>query len=152
MKSKNIILLLITFFLISCSSPEKPKEDIKVKEILNTSTSWDGEPINYPEGKTHIISRIVELTQNSVIDFHCHPIPTFAYILEGVVEVSTKEGLNKEFSKGEAFAEVVNTWHKGKAIDGPLKILVFYAGSDKFPDTIKHNINDPNQRCIRYER
>lgn len=145
----NKVLLLFSFvFLTSLSCYKNQNENVVVKEILNTSTSWDGKSIEYPDGEPRIISKIIEIKEGTALDFHCHPVPNFAYILEGVVEVTSLEGLKNTFSKGEAFVELTNTWHRGTAIEGPLRIVVFYAGAGDIPDTIRYSEDMEGKGCV----
>jgi hypothetical protein len=32
------------------------------------------------------------------------------------------------FKRGEALIEVMDTWHQGKAVKGPVELVAFYAG------------------------
>ena len=63
------------------------------------------------------------------VAFHCHPVPTFGYVLEGSIRVRLKSGRERLFHQGEALAEVVNTLHKGVPVGGPVEFVVFYAGA-----------------------
>ena len=65
------------------------------------------------------------------------------YILKGQVEVETKDGKKVILSEGESAVEVMRTLHRGRAIDGPVEIIVFYAGAKDFPTTVLPE-NDPN--------
>ncbi len=53
------------------------------------------------------------------------------------VRLELEDGTAHEFKAGEAFAEVVDSWHRGVNVGpGPLKILVFYASADGAPISI----------------
>ncbi|NIP29860.1 MAG: cupin domain-containing protein [Candidatus Dadabacteria bacterium] len=144
----NFIVLTFIILFISCSYPKPTNREIIVTKILDTNTSWDGKSFYYPQGTPQVSSYIVEIDSGKTLDFHCHPVPTFAYILEGTVEVETSDGLTKTFKSGDAFVEVMNTWHKGKAIEAPLKILVFYASAENIPISIKANNNFLDKKCF----
>mgnify|MGYP001585130333 FL=1 len=66
--------------------------------------------------------------------FHCHPIPTLAYIEKGHLEVETSNGKKMTFQAGYSFVEVLRTIHRGIVIDGPIEIVVFYAGVTSTPN------------------
>ena len=103
---------------------------VKVTPLLKTATSWNGDPIVYPEGKAEITGLLIELAPGGETGWHLHPVPSFGLILEGTLEVALKDGRSKRFQSGEAIAEVVNTMHNGRNVgDTPVKILVFYTGA-----------------------
>lgn len=103
--------------------------------LLNTSSTWDGSPIKYFEtGCPEVDAVIVDIPADASTAMHLHPVNNYAYILEGQVTVQEGELVDGQlvvrksstFTKGQAFAEVVNTWHIGKAGPEGVKILVWY--------------------------
>lgn len=103
---------------------------VQVTPLLKTTRSWDGQPIKYPEGNAEITALTIELAANGETGWHEHAVPSFAYIVEGELEVRRSDGSSRIFKAGEALAEVVNTLHNGRALNGkPVKLVVFYAGS-----------------------
>jgi len=109
---------------------------VQGKELLNTTTAWDGGKIIYPQGDAQITAHKLEIEAGEETKFHCHPVPTFGYIIKGTVEVETKDGKIKIFKEGESIVEVLRTVHRGKAIDGPVELIVFYAGATDIPNTV----------------
>jgi len=98
--------------------------------ILETTTSWDGTLLEYPEGEANITGILVEIAPGAETGWHLHPAPNFGYVLEGELQVSLENGQTKKLKAGEALAEVVNTYHNGKNIgETPVKLVVFYAGT-----------------------
>ena len=148
---KYIFITVILCFLISCAPKQTENvNQFSVKEILKTTTSWDGNQIVYPAGDPEITGIIMEAHEGFDTGFHCHPMPNVAYILEGEVEVELLNGTKKLFKKGESFEEVINTWHKGKVVKGPFKILVYYAGVVDMPILIKPKTDDlENEECVK---
>jgi quercetin dioxygenase-like cupin family protein len=106
------------------------------EKLLQTSTSWDGGDFHYPQGKAEVSSFILTIVENEAPKFHCHPVPTLGYILSGTVEVETKSGDKALLREGESIVEVMRTVHRGTAIGGEVKILVFYAGAEGIPNTV----------------
>jgi quercetin dioxygenase-like cupin family protein len=113
--------------------------------ILTTSTTWDGANLDY--FRTHcpeVDAVIVDIAPNAATAIHLHPVNNYAYILEGEVTVETGEVVNGAivptktaiFKKGDAFAELVNTWHKGTAGSEGVKILVWYTTEASYPFTV----------------
>jgi len=147
---KYVFIIVLLGLIISCAPKQtKPVPPISSKEILKTTTSWDGDKIIYPEGDPEITGIIIELQQDVDTGFHCHPVPNLAYMLEGEIEVEVFEGPKIIFKKGDAFEEVIDTWHKGKVLKGPAKILVYYVGKIDTPITIKPKTDDlESLKCI----
>ncbi len=112
---------------------------ITVTPLLKTSRSWDGRQIVYPAGQGEVTALVIELAADGETGWHEHPVPSFAYILEGELEVTRRDGSFKVFKPGDALAEVVDTYHNGRALNGkPVKLVVFYTGAVGTPLTIAH--------------
>lgn len=147
---KYVFLAILIGLIISCAPKQtETVPPVGIKEILKTTTSWDGGKIIYPEGDPEITALIYEVQEDIDTGFHCHPVPNIAYMLEGEIEIEVFEGPKIIFKKGDAFEEVINTWHKGKVLKGPAKILVYYAGEIDTPIIIKPKTDDlENEECI----
>jgi quercetin dioxygenase-like cupin family protein len=117
-------------------------------ELLSTTTTWEGEQIVYPEGEAQITSVLLQIAEGEVTPFHCHPVPTLGYILKGKIEVETQSGETSVFSEGESVVEVLGTLHRGKALGGPVEVVVFYAGSTSVPNTVLPG-DDPNSELCK---
>lgn len=103
---------------------------VKVTPLLKTTESWDGIPIVYPEGQAELTALMVEIAPGRNTGWHLHPVPSFAYLLEGSLEITLSDGRVKRLHAGEALAEVTHILHNGRAAgDGPARIVVFYAGA-----------------------
>ena len=102
---------------------------VKVTPLAKTLTSWDCRPIVYPHGTAEMTSLLVELAPGAQTGWHCHPFPSFAYLLEGTLEVTLDDGRVQGLNAGEALSEVVNRSHNGRNVGRvPAKLVVFYAG------------------------
>jgi len=113
---------------------------VKVSTVLKTETSWDDKPIVYPSGKPEVSGLVVELAPGAQTGWHSHPVPSFAFVLEGELDVEQKNGSVKHVKAGEALAEVVNTFHNGRNVGKvTAKLIVFYAGTVGEKLTIKEN-------------
>ncbi|MDO9107187.1 MAG: cupin domain-containing protein [Methylovulum sp.] len=121
-----MVLCLLTPLGVSAQNQDKPK----VTQLVKTTSSWDGKQIVYPVGQPEITGLVVEIAPGKETGWHLHPLPSFAYILEGTLEVMLKDGRIKHLQAGDPLVEVVNTPHNGRNVGTtPLKILVFYAGA-----------------------
>ncbi len=130
---KKLILCAVISLWVHCANSE---------ELLKSSTSWDGGKIEYPKGEPEITSVKLKISENEIAPFHCHPVPTLGYILKGKLEVETKDGKKIVFNEGESVTEVMRTVHRGRSLDGPAEIIVFYAGAISIPTTVLPE-NDP---------
>jgi len=112
---------------------------VKVTPLAKTSASWDGKPTVYPAGAAEVTSLIVELAAGGQTGWHEHPVPSFAYVMEGALEVTREGGATKVLHAGDMLTEVVGTLHNGRALDGkPVKLLVLYTGAAGQKLTIAH--------------
>jgi len=111
---------------------------VTVTELMRTQNTWDGNAIAYPQGNPEVTGMLVEIAPGAETGWHAHPVPSFAYVLDGTLEVTLKDGRVKRLQAGEALAEVVDTSHNGRNVgDKPVKLVVFYAGAAGQPLTIR---------------
>ncbi len=122
---------------------------VVAEEQLKTKTSWDGGAIKYPQGLAEITSVKLRIEENQMTKFHCHPVPTFGYILQGDLAVETKNGNKILLKEGESIVEVMRTIHRGRAVNGPVEVIVFYAGSTSMPNTV-YPENDLNGKYCNF--
>ncbi len=128
MKEMRPVFILLTLWF-SFSALALGNDKPKVTQLIKTTSSWDGKQIVYPVGQPEITGLLIEIAPGKETGWHLHPLPSFAYILEGTLEVMLKEGKVKHLQAGEPLVEVVNTLHNGRNVGAtPLKIMVFYAG------------------------
>ena len=137
-------IYILTWFLLFALLPKWATAE----ELYKTQTSWDGGAIYYPQGQAEITSVKLRIEENQVTEFHCHPVPTLGYILQGNLVVETKSGEKTILKKGESIVEVMRTIHRGRAINGPVEIIVFYAGSTTMPNTVLPE-NDLNRKYCK---
>jgi quercetin dioxygenase-like cupin family protein len=103
---------------------------VKVTQLLKTTSAWDGKQIVYPEGQAEVTALLVEIAPGESTGWHQHPVPSFAFLLEGTLEITLTDGRAKRMEPGDALPEVTDTMHMGRALSKtPVKIVVFYAGS-----------------------
>jgi len=117
------------------------------EEILKTQTSWDGGRIQYPTGQAQVTSHRLTVSPQTHMPFHCHPVPTLAYILKGQLQVETLAGKTTVLNEGDSVVEVMNTVHRGKAMGGDVELVVFYAGAIDLPDTVLEDSPLSSQYC-----
>lgn len=112
---------------------------VRVTPLLRTAQSWDGKPIAYPGGAGEAVMLIVEIAPGGQTGWHEHGVPSFAYVLQGELEVSLADGRKNRLVAGDALAEVVGVLHNGRAVgETPVRLVVFYAAGDGRPLTVAH--------------
>lgn len=134
-----ILTTALLFGAMQSASALDNSASVKVTPLLKTTTSWDGKPIDYPAGKAEVTALIVEIAAGAQTGWHEHPVPSFAYVLEGTLEVTRGTGETKLLHAGDTLAEVVSTLHNGRALDGKsVKLLVLYTGAVDQKLTVAH--------------
>lgn len=137
-KSSVIIPFILSLLWQPAALALEPSATVKVLTVLNTKSSWDGKPIEYPAGKAEVTGMVVEIAPGGETGWHMHPVPSFAMVLEGELELRLKNGVVKRLQAGEALAEVVNTIHNGRNVGCvPVKLVVFYMGLDGQQQTVR---------------
>ena len=109
---------------------------ITVQPLAQGQSSWDGQALAYPQGQAEVTAMQIDIAPGAVTGWHLHPVPSFAYVLQGELEVSLKDGRVKRLKAGEVLFEVVGTPHNGRNVgDVPVKLVVFYTGAAGAPLT-----------------
>jgi quercetin dioxygenase-like cupin family protein len=107
--------------------------------LAKTGSSWDEALLPaYPEGKPEVTILKITIPPKSELPVHKHPVINAGILLKGELTVITEDNKKIRIKAGESLVEVVNTWHHGKN-EGivPVEIIVFYAGVQDTPITIK---------------
>lgn len=132
-----VILLILYFAWLSEGACIEPSAYVDVTTLLKTETTWDGAPIELPPGKAEVTCIMVVVAPGGETGWHLHPVPSFAMVLEGEIEIRLENGVIKYLKSGEAVAEVVNTFHNGHNTGSvPAKIVVFYINTAGGPLSI----------------
>ncbi|MBL4659823.1 MAG: cupin domain-containing protein [Alcanivoracaceae bacterium] len=121
--------------------------NVSAEQLLQSGTSWDGGSIFYPKGQAQVTSLKIKLEAGHSTEFHCHPVPTFGYILKGNLQVETKDGKKILMKQGSSILEVMKTVHRGTAIDSEVEIVVFYAGAQSVPNTVLFDSDMAKDYC-----
>lgn len=137
---KNFAALLAAFALFAAQPAYALDQSasVKVTPLLKSNASWNGAQLAWPAGQAEVTALQIDIAAGAETGWHMHPVPSFAYVLEGELEVSLKDGAVKRFVAGQALAEVVGTMHNGRNVgSGPVKLVVFYVGAAGSTLTIK---------------
>ncbi|NTU58696.1 MAG: cupin domain-containing protein [Chlorobiaceae bacterium] len=138
----------VVAFLLSLSLPYTAKADsyanVKVDKLLVSSTTYTGQKLTYNDtADPEVTALIVHFPPGGSTGWHKHPIPVYAYILDGELTINMKDGSSYHFKKGEVVLEVMNTLHNGvNTGDRETTLMVFYSGTTGMPNVIKENVSD----------
>lgn len=107
--------------------------------LKQTTVTANGQKIVYPAtDKPEITASLVEIGPGAETGWHKHPVPVYAYMLEGELEVELENGTRIVYKAGDAIIEVVDTFHTGKNRGQiPARLVVFYTGSAGQPNVIR---------------
>jgi quercetin dioxygenase-like cupin family protein len=106
--------------------------------LLQTSTTIEEQPIRFPQGDNQFTAVLGEIAPGGQAGRHMHTVPLLVYMLEGSLSIEMEGYGTHVVSAGEAFTEVVNTWHNGRNLGStPARFLIVFAGQDGTPITIR---------------
>ena len=143
MKMSGLLLvvpLLIGSGLPSANAQSAPigPVDLKLTPVLQTTTTFTGQPIRFPQGDNQFTAVIAEVAPGGQVGRHLHPVPLFVYMLEGSLSIEMEGHGTHTFSAGQGFAEVTNTWHNGRNLtDKPVRFLIVFSGQKGTPNLIR---------------
>jgi quercetin dioxygenase-like cupin family protein len=133
--------LMLPLLLLAAPSPTFARDyaQATVEKLAVTSTNYAGQALVYPDsGKAEVTALVVHLPPGASTGWHKHPVPVYAYMLEGELTVRTENGVEKRFVKGEPIIEVMNLLHNGVNTGKETASLVaFYTGVEGVPNVIK---------------
>lgn len=128
------------------SSPVRAREvnPVNVEVLAKTSSSWDGGNLpDYAKGKPEITILRITIPPKAQLPLHKHPVINAGLLLRGELTVETEDKKILHLKAGDSIVEVVNKWHSGKNEGNePAEIIVFYAGIQDEPITIKGAIKE----------
>ncbi len=142
---KKIFLGIFLSLILSNYIAADEVATIKVDVLAQSGSSWDGEPLpNYPKGKPKITILKILIPPKTQLPLHKHPVINAGVLLKGELTVVKENGELLHLKAGDSIIELVNKGHYGKNEgNGVAEIIVFYAGTEDTPITIKTNSN-PN--------
>jgi quercetin dioxygenase-like cupin family protein len=134
---RMIAAVLISSALLGVQAARQPSPSpspLQVKTLLQTDKAWDGKAYDaYPAGRPQLSVLEITIPPRTTMEWHRHPIPNAAYVVNGDLKVETQDGKTAHFSKGQVISETVGVWHRGVTGDRAAELLVFYAGTPGTP-------------------
>jgi len=135
---RSIALALLVSSSCAFADAEAYKKEIAVTPLLKTQTDAAGKAIVYPSGSPEVTAVRVEIPPGAQTGWHKHPVPCFAYILEGELNVQIANGETKTLKAGEAYAETVDVMHNGvNQGNVPVKLVMFATGASGQPYAVR---------------
>lgn len=140
MKIFAVGALLFVFCLagLSPASGAEYEGKITVRQLTKTTVTSNGQPIKYLKtDKPEVTAAIVEIPRGGETGWHFHPVPLYAYVLSGTLEIKTENGEIHTYHAGDAIIEMVDAAHNGKNRGNvPVKLVAFYTGGVGVPNTV----------------
>ena len=136
MKKYFKIQYAICLLLLACQPKTDQKTEFTI--LLETTTSWNGATLpEYPEGQPKITILKAVIPPHTQLDVHKHNVINAAVMLDGELTVVTEAKDTLHVKAGDAFEEVVNTWHHGINNSAkPASLIIFYAGTEGGTNTV----------------
>jgi quercetin dioxygenase-like cupin family protein len=129
MKRTGCAAFMAAVILCFAQLPGAPH--VRVEQLAKTSESWDGTPLPaYPEGKPEVTILKYTIPAKTRLPMHKHNVINAGILLRGNLKVVAEDGRELQLKAGDTIVELVNKWHFGISEgDGPVEIVVFYAGT-----------------------
>jgi len=114
-------------------------QNVTVRKVLVTGKTSDGKKVRYPRtSDAEVTVLVVDVPPGGSTGWHSHPVPVYAYMLEGELAVEMEDGRTNVFRKGDAIIEMLDTSHNGyNRGKETASLVVFYTGAVGVPNVIK---------------
>ena len=136
---KYLVIIMVLVFAVPCIAvADDYGSGVKATLILKTTTTTGDYPVKYLNTQNPEVTVMkVEIMPGAETGWHSHPVPLYAYVLEGNLTVEIKGGRTFHFTAGDAIVEIVNTPHNGKNLGTtPVILIAFYTGEKGTPNTV----------------
>lgn len=112
---------------------------IQVTKLAESTQSWNGEKLPvYPQGQPKITILKYIIPPHTTLALHKHLVINAGVLLKGTLTVVDDKNNLLELKAGDSIIELVNTYHYGENKGSePAEIMVFYAGTEGTPITVK---------------
>jgi quercetin dioxygenase-like cupin family protein len=130
---------VVLFFMQGSALQAAEYQNVEVKKLLTSTTTSNGDKIKYLKtDHPEVTALTVRIPPGGSTGWHKHPVPVYAYVQEGTLNVALKDGRTFTFKKGDALIEVMNILHNGtNSGSDPVSLIVFYTGAQSVSNVIK---------------
>jgi quercetin dioxygenase-like cupin family protein len=138
-RRRTLALLIVSLLLPLAAGAADYGTGVTAKVLQKTSVTANGARIAYPATtRAEVTAMTVDLAPGAETGWHKHPVPVYAYVVSGSLDVELAGGTALTYRAGDAIIEVVDTLHNGRNRGTePVKLAVFYLGSEGTPNVIK---------------
>ena len=138
-KVQWIIVVLLLLVQSNAVQAEEYGGNVVVKKLLTSTTSSNGQQLSYLRtDHPEVTVLVIRIPPGGSTGWHQHPVPVYAYMLEGSLTVEMKDGKTYEFKKGGVILEEMNALHNGyNSGSDAASLVVFYTGAVGMPIVIK---------------
>ena len=142
MKKGYGIFVAFLLLILSTSVWAQDYKNVEVSKVLVSSVTSNGTPLRYLQtAQPEVTVLVVRVPPGGSTGWHQHPVPVYAYMLEGTLNVEIKGGQTYIFKKGDAILEVMNTLHNGyNSGSETATLVVFYTGAVGVPNVVKEKV------------
>ncbi len=135
----NVFLYITLALLFGLQAYAREPIAVKVETLVKSGSSWNGQVLpDYPEGRPEVTILRIAIPAGVKLPMHKHPVINAGVMTKGELAVTTAGGQVLHLKEGDPVVEVVDTWHYGENKgDEPAEIIVFYAGIEGEPLSIK---------------
>ncbi len=141
---KHVYGIFVAFLLLILPTPllAQDYKNVEVSKVLVSSVTSNGNQVKYLQtGQPEVTVLVVRVPPGGSTGWHQHPVPVYAYMLEGTLNVEIKGGQTYIFKKGDAILEVMNTLHNGyNSGSETATLVVFYTGAVGVPNVVKEKV------------
>lgn len=131
------LTLSMAIAVIACDPAFAAPPPISVEPLLDTTQTILGEAFAYPAGRARISAARLTVPPGATVPLHLHPVPLFAYILQGELIVDYGSRGMRTYRKGDAFVEAFEWPHHARnGGKGNVVILTVYAGAEGVENSI----------------
>lgn len=118
--------------LAGCGQSDSEQSHAKSEVLYRSTGSWDGTPYTrYPDGPPVLSVVKTTVPPYTTLDWHCHQALNLGHLLEGTLEVESRDGKRVKLEAGDSLAELVNTVHRGHTQEQAATVLVFHASNEQ---------------------
>jgi len=138
---RSVSFLIVVLLLHGNPLQAEEYRNVEVKKIVTSTKASNGQRLSYLRSKhPEVTVLVVTVPPGGSTGWHKHPVPVYAYMLDGELSVEMKNGSKYKFKKGDAILEVVNTFHNGyNSGRVPASLVVFYTGAVGIPNVVKEH-------------
>ena len=140
------VVLVVLSAIFSCVGWAEEYKSVEVQRLVTSTKASNGQLLRYLQtGQPEVTAVIVRVPPGGSTGWHEHPVPVYAYMLEGELHVEIKGSKTGNgtyvFKKGDVILEVMDTLHNGyNSGSEPASLVVFYIGAAGVPNVVKERV------------